>query len=359
MTFMIDDEFSESLTGELKKDYLNKKRNIIRESEAERETKFKFYHDSQIQEIGKDGRHRNILNLCVAPFTENGSMFHTGYRYIRPAPLIEIGEKNFDFLLFKRNLDKPIAIFGECKGTISNPSDIITEIESRKNAIERNIDLIKVNYLKIPKETEIEIECVLSVPSQYSQELVNYVVKTKKNLIVWHAPLTGEDEISMARPPNDGITEIRYMLHHERELNEMSHTVSNRRIFSYFPQGHPALQLNSLISALHYESSTVNVSRDYLKEVISQALFYTEQSVEQTTAKILEDGLKIDFLDKSNDGILYKIKSNTRKPEKLANILEEKWINNRFEEHNAAEIEARVIALREEIERALGRQHRL
>ena len=153
---MAEDEFSESLEGQNKKEYLDRKREIIKRFNEKIENQNKFYYDSQIQEIEKDGGHRNMINLCVAPFIENGSMFASGYRYIRPAPLAELGEKNFDFLLFKLGGDVSVAIFGECKGGVSNIADAINYIKKQKEAVNKNLKLIKTQYLKISENTEIE-----------------------------------------------------------------------------------------------------------------------------------------------------------------------------------------------------------
>jgi len=354
---MIKDEFSEKLTGDLRKKYLDEKRNIMKELGGRHDKEFNFFRDTQNQEIEKDGRHRNLINSCVAPFTQNGSMYHTGYRYIRAAPLFEIGVKNFDFLLFNRN--KSIAIFGECKGTISNPAALISDIEKQKKAVQGNMNLVKMGYLKMPETSNIDVEYVLAVPSNYSQEVVNAVVKSDTNLIVWHAPLTEADEISMAHPPSDSITDMRRMLHRDNELNGMSHVKSNRKIFSYFPQGHIVTKLHSLMSSLHYESSGVNISKELLREVISKDLFYAEEKVDQTVDALIAKAIEIGFLDPNTDGNMYKIKSNTRKADKLEAILQEKWIMKQFENKQSDAEETKVDALRKEIQNEIDKQQKL
>lgn len=68
--------------------------------------------------IKNDKEHRDLINLCVFPFSNVQSDDDLNYRFIRAEPLWELKTKSFDFLLC--HFEKKFVIFGECKASINN-----------------------------------------------------------------------------------------------------------------------------------------------------------------------------------------------------------------------------------------------
>ena len=68
---------------------------------------------------------------------------------MRSDPLCEKGLRNFDFLLFKRHAKTSVAIFGEVKSSVTNPSRIIDDFEKKRETVELNREFIATNYLGV------------------------------------------------------------------------------------------------------------------------------------------------------------------------------------------------------------------
>ena len=97
------------------------------------ETIIQAYQTDTIIGIDSDKTHREILNGCVYPFTQRGKISsELKYHFVRGSPLHELGEKNFDFLLYKPSDRSPVAVMGEAKGSVSKHSGIVKEALGRK-----------------------------------------------------------------------------------------------------------------------------------------------------------------------------------------------------------------------------------
>lgn len=336
---MDEDEFSATLPDDLKKPYLSKKKEISKRINTKYKNEKEFLSNSKKAHIDSDAKHRELINSCVFPFTKVGSLANTGYRYIRAAPLMEYNVKNMDFLIFKNDPERPIAIFGECKGGVSHINSIINEINTAKGVINSHINEVKSNYLKIPVDRNIQIDYVIAVPSSDVPEVLKAVIESREELIVWHAPSAGNQELSLAYPPNDGAVEIRKMIHKDNSLNDkLRHAQTNRKAFNYFQQGHPFSQLYSLLSAIENTEEGKIINKDRLKMNIFQDLFYAEEKVNDTVDFILQKGVDIDFLAKNTVTGTYTIKPHIDKPERLALVLKEKWVANQIREDKEQEI---------------------
>ncbi len=199
---MDDEEFLKFLNfKELKEAYIEEKKQRLYTIEQEFESQKNFLEASKRNSIETDRRHRGMVNVCVAPFTEKGSLINAGYQFIRASPLAEFHIPNVDFLLFKQTQRAKIAILGEAKGSISNPDKIINEFQSRIEIINQKQDYIKANYLKVSVSENVFFEYVLAVPSRDAPDILNRVIEKGSGIVVWHAPITGPEYISVAFPP--------------------------------------------------------------------------------------------------------------------------------------------------------------
>lgn len=321
--------YSPSLIEEYKKE----KKHRVQKLEQEFDSKRSFLESSKKIAIEIDRKHRGMINVCVAPFTEKGSLKNIGYRFIRASPLAELRIPNVDFLLYKTTQKAKIAIFGEAKGTISNPDEIINEFKTRISKIAQNTDYIKTNYFKIPVNETVFFEYVIAVPSGDAPSVFKKAIEKGGGIIVWHAPITGLEDISVAFPPKIIPPAIaRSMMHRDHELNKsMNHAQSNRKMFNFFPQSHTVSKLQSLISAARVGETGLIVTEGELKDNLSQDLFYMDNTAIEEEAKLVLDfGLKIDFLETTADKYQYRIKAKGNRRDKLEQILEEKWINRQL-----------------------------
>ena len=83
-----------------------------------------------------------VLNSCIFPFVQTGLLTEKlDYAYIRSSPLSELKIKNVDFLIASQK--KGLAIFGEAKGSIDDPSRVISEYKQRIEVINNNYEYVK------------------------------------------------------------------------------------------------------------------------------------------------------------------------------------------------------------------------
>ena len=346
-----DEGYLSSLSKDLQSVYTSRKKELIKTIKAEFEKKLEFNKNSKKEGIESDRRHRDLINMCVFPFTDTGALAQTNYKYIRAAPLSELNIPNFDFLLFKNDNQRNIAIFGECKGSVSDPAAIVAETISRMKAVVDNLDTVKEKYLKLQKTSDLIIEYVIAVPSTYAIDVLNSVVKLKAKLIIWHAPLTGVAEISLAKP-NKGVDALtRDMLHSDNVLNTaLNHVTSNRKTFNYFPQGHTFSKLQSLLSAIKISRESQKViMKDELKRNLAQDLFYAEEMVDTAVESLLSKGLEIGFLEVDQNTGTYLIKGRGYRADILEGVLLDKWMGKQLGADLEEDIKQGIERLKTEI----------
>lgn len=339
---------------DLKKDYVIQLKKLKYDVGREFEAKKDFTRTSKKMGIESDRKHRDLINTCVYPFTNRGSLAKTGYKYIRAAPLSEIDQPNFDFLLFKQTDRFRVAVFGECKGSISNYNSIIRELKDRISSVEENYDYIKRQHLRISESKRVFFEYVIAVPTNDAVEMVNKIIEREGGQIVWQLSIAGDPEISIAFPTKKIDKKIRdTMIHKDQKLNAAlhpsNHTGSNRNAFSVFPQVHPYTKLCSLILSAHSGDSGLVVDKEDLKRDIAQDLFYMEDSyIDRETDYILQKGEEIGFLEWIETDNTYKIKARGTKRNVLEGQLEEKWIKNQLDRDMTKAFEEKKLLLRQE-----------
>ena len=358
---MSEEDFLEYLSvPDLKKAYAlslkAQKEGVKKEFEASRE----FFEKSKKAAIEADRRHRDLINSCVYPFTNKGSLAGTGYKYIRAAPLSELDLPNLDFLLFKRTDRFRVAVLGECKGSISNYKSIVKELQERVAVVEENLDYIKKQYLKLSESKKIFLEFVISVPTNDAVEMMNKIIENGGGQIVWQISIAGNPEVSVAFPPREITIRRETMMHKDKLLNTAldptKHTQSNRNAFSIFPQGHVYLKLCSLIRSARSGDSGLVVSREELKSDISQDLFYMDDIyINKETDQILLKGKEIDFLECTEIDNIYKIKARGTKRGTLEDQLEEKWMKNQLDQDLKKNIENSKLLLRNDFIKKRGK----
>jgi hypothetical protein len=301
-------------------------------------------------------RHREIVNACVFPFTRSKGELRTetGYEFICGSPLHELGVENADFLLFKNEERHKIAVIGEAKGTVSNPDSIVNEAKSKVETALQNLDYIKTNYLRLPKDENVHIEYVLAVPVNWANDVLNCIIERGGGFVTWAVPLTGDAELRMAFPPKrlaKGIRRIS-MMHRDHKLNEMldGGTPSERNEFSMFPQMHGYLELTTLLRITTIEGSKVMVTRDRLAGLLSKELFYMDDSYRNRKVdSIIADGLSVGFLDTIAGSGAFKVVALGKNLRILEDTLKKKWMARQLKIKEEQAVQSRVSKLQEEL----------
>jgi hypothetical protein len=162
---------------------------------------------------------------------------------------------------------------------------------------------------------------------------LNKVIENGGGIIVWHAPITGPEDISIAFPTKIASNRAS-MMHRDHKLNEaLNHAKSNRKMFNFFPQVHPLSKLQSLLSTAKVGDEGHIIIESELKEYLSQDLFYMDETIiEEEVKSIIDLGLRIGFLDPTIEKNYYHVKARGNKRDTLERQLVEKWIKNQSDD---------------------------
>ena len=357
---MSEEDFIKSLThSKSKKDYILERNKKLKEIESSFKKEKDYLVTQILTKIENDKRHSSIINSCTSPFT-HGPLAKTDYKFIRIAPLFELQLKNMDFLLFKKNSRCNIAIFGECKGSFSDPADVIKELKERRDYIEQKKDYIISNYLDLSESEKICFEYLIAVPDRDATRMQSYLIDKGGGYILWQASLTGPAEISCIFPPKS-VESRRSMMHIDEGLNHCfdkgKRLTCSRILINYFPQSYEFNKLSILLdAATHSESSEAEriVSESDLTSVVKENLFYMEDAfIISEVADLIKKGLEIEFLekiDKRNDKC-YKITTKQRKSDSIEKYLKAKWVKYILEKELEKKKNEATIEIRKKFEK--------
>lgn len=350
---MQDSEYESFLTfPDLIADY----RRAVRQVETEVVGEFQKNNDDLVKikkaALESERAHRNLLNLCVTPFTEEfQGCRDLGYEFFRASPLAEKNVSNFDFLIARLfPADKPaILILGEAKASVGNPSTVVKMIAKKREIADAASDYILEKYLKQAPHRSVIIESVVAVDSVDSSNMVAAVVDSGEDIKVWHGPSTGQETISLATPPK-GTPDYAKYLHKEHKLNSLLERLpSLRRTFDVWPQTHPLIQLGGLLACTRQIENVNVVTLASLEAVIRHDMFYLNDSEREAMAmNTIQKGISIGFLTPTEVPSEYRIVSVGVRTSVLERTLEEKWLKWQLDQDQQKEITARLEKLREE-----------
>lgn len=323
-------EFLTKLPPDWIKKYLKEKDKIVEDIQRNFENTREIRESQLNAEIAQDKTHREIINICIYPFTQNGSLSDTGYQYVRQNPLAEFeGTPNFDFLLFKNSTRCGVAIFGECKGgSVSNPNTVIDDMVDKKCHVNKNIQYIKSDYLKLPADSKIILEYVLAVPWNVSDNVLNRIIERGEEIVTWAVPRTGDPEMSI-KNPQEQIKERHKFLHHDKKLKKRLNNVkSNRKFINIFLCSHTFSKLQALILAASWHGDVFAVDKTILRNNISQDMLNIDDKVIVCELEsIIEKGLEIGFLEHVPNEEIFRVISRGYRPDVLERTLLKKWID--------------------------------
>lgn len=307
-------------------------RNRLEEYRKEREEE---YRDNLETDIKNDKRHRQLLNLCIFPFVEYQPL---DYEFIRADSLEELGEPNFDFLLF--DFDGH-AIFGECKANIGEgwESECVDDVIEQRQAVEENEDYIVENYLGSEIRNK---EFVLAVFSPDADRITREILSEKEKIVTWRVHRIEDKRITVntSAPPRDDWPEdpdeyYDLIQHDHNALNsKLRQLKSSSECFDLFPESYPVTELRTLITARHKVTGSCYVDEVTLLQTIKDSLYYLSEDRQKATMEsIIEDAVEINFLKEwDGDEGDYKIVSRYTDSDGLEQTLSRKWIDHKVEE---------------------------
>jgi len=345
-----DNEFEKSLTVKgLSHKYHDQAVKLRKKLRKQLKTDDKKYADSLEDEIHQMELHDQLVSMAIFPFLQNTSISsQLGHQFIRSAPLLEKEVKNLDFLIYRKGGNVPIAIFGEAKTKIQNPTQIINEFKERKKVIESNKQYILEKYLDNPNK--VIFEYVLCVFSSDAAKMKEVIEQSGGNIILWSADLAFSD---LQLEGSKKSKTRRNMSHADTELSRSLNKVSTSKKASImFQQSHIVTKLKSLITVKEFVNAIKHVkmqkfSQTDLDYYLSRVLFYLDGTTRNEIRDyIIKKAQELEFL-KSESGE-YKIitaQKNNRGQEKE---LERRWIHQKVETRHKQRMEEEVAKLRDE-----------
>ncbi len=361
-----DEEIRELLVSD---DFIHEYKERARKIEREIKHNYKLeeadLHKRKIAGLESEQHHRDLLNLAVYPFTEQGlACKNLGYRFYRGSPLHERDVPNFDFLIARLEpRNKPaILIPGEAKSSTGSPELIINEVEDAAEAFKDNIDYVMEKYLREPPERDFLLEPVVMVRSFDSSNMIASVANAGADIRVWHGPLAGRQELAWAPPLGEALKRMNHS-HRDSALRDLLNggIQSMRRAFNVWPKTHTLVQMGILITASQPgEGNSRIVSSHRLSAFLRDDLFYLEENErEELMDRLLGLGVEIGFLEPEGGHDTYRLVSRGVRPDKQEETLRKKWIGWKLEQDRQAETDERLNQLLEELKAEAQKQRRL
>lgn len=310
------------------RDCVNERVSQFREEEEE-------YREKLENQITKDKRHRELVNLCVFPFVESQPL---DYEFLRADPLTELAVPNFDFLLYDFSGH---TIFGEVKASVGDgwESQCVNEVIEQREAVNENEDYIVDEYLG-GKEIRNK-EYVLAVFSPTANRITQEIVSRRENIVTWRVhQMDKRLEVNAAAPPREDWVDdpeeyYEIVQHDHNALNSrLSSLKSASECFDLFPESHPVTELRTLISACNKMSGGCYVTEEQLSRSVEADLYYLSEAEQQDIAdSIIKLGIDTGYLKEWNEAEGdYKIVSRYTHSDGLEETLARKWIDYKVEQ---------------------------
>ena len=328
-----DSDFYSKLPKHLRKKYKDQKALLIKDNDA------KWSDNQRVAQkrkgINQDANHNKILSACIFPFVQQNNITQNlDYVYIRSSPLSELDVKNVDFLIASKT--DGVLIFGETKGTITDPRAVITEYKERIKVINENSAYI------MDKFPDIKLwEYVLGVPSDRSLETSKVIIRSNVNIILWQVGIWNSDKLSLVIPNVDKDTRKK-IIHRNNALNR---ALGNEGVQTsigfktFYHESHPVAKMTVLTSI---DKKSEQFTFDDLKSCVSEELDNTlDNEITTIAEEIIELAIDIGFVKQLDDGT-FKIKSRYKDSRVRYNELKNKWIKRRIKLDKEADLNQKL-----------------
>lgn len=355
-----DDEFEEELnTSGLGKKYKEEvgevKKNIKRDLKKED----KKFQQQLLKEIQRAEFHDQLLSMAIAPFLNPTIKEKLGYRFVRCAPLLEKNIKNLDFLIFKDSEKRPIAIFGEVKGSISNPNQVIQEFFERKKVIEKNREYILKNYLKTKKD--VIFEYVLVVFSRDAIHMKKAIEDKGGGIILWSADLVFSDLHLIASDKNSIKSS---MLHADHDLcTTLDGLQTYLKIPIHYIQTHVVIRMRALLAVKEYHSAIVGISEQKFEKneidlYLEKTLHYLPKELRvEERDHIIQTAIELRLMKNEGDDYYFLTKSRGMKGQ--TKEFQSVWISKKATKNHEEKILEKVEPIRQKYKKLDDQQQPL
>lgn len=293
------------------------------------------------RQFDTEKEHDRIINTCVYPFVERGlPVASLGYRFIRAAPLLEFKTKNIDFLVYRREGKRHIAIFGEVKGSITNFSQTLKEMADRRKVIESHLDYIKNRYLDTSSDPICEY--VLAVKSSLAAKMRDTILESEERVILWQVDYL-HHKLSLVPAPRQQ-PDRRMMTHADSELTGIlgdgDGISSYENTFAFYPQSHILAKLLATLQVLDQDGSNNILKPFKLRQYVNEQLSYLDSDGQQKEVDcIIEELERINFAAKIPESPDLLIASRSRVRASLEAELKKKWMKSRLDEIWTSKVE--------------------
>ncbi|KYK38530.1 MAG: hypothetical protein AYK18_06835 [Theionarchaea archaeon DG-70] len=323
-----------------------------------RETKEKFSKEKPRiragieREIEKDQRHRDLLNMCIFPFCRPGKITDLGYRFIAAEPLAELGVKNFDFLIY--NQRNKVAVFGEAKGSVSNPHKTVSETNERIDVVREQLEYISKTYMG---ESPSWIEFVIGVYAMDDEKIIREIHNKGGGIIVWSIDWYNSTLTPKTLLDNQNKAIELGMVHRDPSLiKAIKNVQTSHKVFEIFSSSHifSLLRIILLAKTVNDEGSLILNEKD-LMGIIREELFYLDEMVQKKKVDaILNTAESIKFLRSVSPGV-FKVVSRYRADKSLEKDLKRKYIRYSERKHLKRAIEEAISEAEEEVREEMKR----
>ena len=192
--------------------------------------------------------HDKLVDICISAFGPESKCYNDlGYAFISSEPLVELGVKNFDVMIY--NDKKKHAIFVECKSSVkSNRGKYISDAyEAKTNVIENQ------KYLEDMLGDEIEtMEFVICVPSHKTDGIVREIERQENEgeidvtsndlLLIWQVDIFEGEVLQLFTRINSRDNSYKSK-HSDFELTNMlssdGYKVKSEVLTKFYPSSHP------------------------------------------------------------------------------------------------------------------------
>jgi len=243
----------------------------------------KILHKIEIESFEKHFErseyHDKLVDICISAFGPESKCYNDlGYAFISSEPLVELGVKNFDVMIY--NDKKKHAIFVECKSSAkSNRGKYISDAYKAKMEVIEN-----QKYLEEMLGDTIEtMEYVICVPSHKTDGIVRELERQEKEgeiditsddlLLIWQVNIFEGEVLQL-------FTRIfsrdKYKCQHNdfnltKMLGSDGHEVKSEVLTKFYPSSHPLTIGSKIVTEIIIknmrENTQINV---FSKETVNQ-----------------------------------------------------------------------------------------
>ena len=217
-----------------------------------------------------------------------------------------------------------VAIFGEAKGSIADPSTVISQYKRRIKSIKENMDY--VNQI-LPDLKSVEY--VLGVKSDDAVETSKAILRSNANIILWQVSKWDKQLLSLVVPAADNPNKRNIVMHSNDKLNKMlSKAPTSTEFKTFYHESHPVTKMTLLTSVDKGQQNSFTF--DDFKTLVNVELDNTpDKEITKITKSILDIALDIGFV-KSLDDETFKVQSKYKRSGDRYEELKKKWIDKKI-----------------------------